>query len=86
MSTTVTKNGVQQAIKIDHILGKLRPSIGEAVYWYLALLMFDKRGLALRDNVGHGLLTHCPQNEDDARVAIHALLVLSGFKFDRKEK
>ncbi|HUD06426.1 MAG TPA: DUF4209 domain-containing protein [Candidatus Saccharimonadales bacterium] len=86
LPTTVTINGNQQAIKIGEILDKLRPALGEQVYWYLALAMYDKRGMALRDDIGHGLLKYGPQNEDEALLAVHMLLVLSSFKITIKEQ
>jgi hypothetical protein len=73
-------NGLQQAIKIGEILSILRPGLGENVYWYLALLTFDKRGMALRDDLAHGLLKHGSMNETQVYLVVHALLLLSCFK------
>lgn len=77
---TIGKTGDQVVIGVRDILeSPLLKSLPEDLYWYLRLILWDKRGPALRDNVCHGLLSY-KSGEYECYYVLHVLLILSGLQ------
>lgn len=77
---TLGRSGDQVVIGMRDILESplLKSAMPEDLYWYLRLLLWDKRGPALRDNICHGLLSY-KSGEYECYYVLHILLILAGF-------
>jgi len=71
--------GIQRAMYINEILESLRLDIGEDKFWYLYLVLHDKNGPAIRNNLAHGLYRFDPSNKQDSYLILHILLILASF-------
>lgn len=79
--------GNQKVIQIADILNSpfFKDGVPEDLYWYFRLIMYDKRGFALRDNIAHGLLKKHKGNKFECQLILHLLLILASFQFEEKK-
>jgi len=76
---TVRDSGVMDAKGMNDILRehRVRNAFGENIWRYLFVVYVDKRGMNLRNDLAHGLLSVAAFNKAVADCVFHTLLVLS---------
>jgi len=79
--TTIFKNGVLQEKTLDGILRDedFKKYVGEDIWYYLKIILVDKVGYNLRNDVAHGLMKYKNCSKDVATLLIHILLLLTRF-------
>lgn len=77
----VEADGRQCVIHFKEILQNLEPIMTSDMYQYFCLILWDKRGPALRDSFAHGLLEHNSNNKRQAEMLLHLLLILAQFEY-----
>ncbi len=84
---TIGRTGDQVVIGMRDILESslLKQAMTEDLYWYLRLILWDKRGPALRDNICHGLLSY-KSGEYECYYVLHILLILAGFGLNQNNQ
>lgn len=84
---TIGRTGDQVVISMRDILESslLKQAMTEDLYWYLRLILWDKRGPALRDNICHGLLSY-KSGEYECYYVLHVLLILAGFRLNQNNQ
>jgi excisionase family DNA binding protein len=77
-------NGEQRVIYLQEALANLESSFTPDQYQYFCLVLWDKRGSALRDSSAHGLLSYSGANKSQANLLLQLLLILATFGYKEK--
>lgn len=77
-------NGEQRVIYLQEALANLEGIFTPDQYQYFCLVLWDKRGPALRDSSAHGLLQYSSTNKNQANLLLHLLLILATFEYKEK--
>jgi len=79
-------NGKQQVIYLQEALANLEGIFTPDQYQYFCLVLWDKRGPALRDSSAHGLLNYGGANKSQANLLLQLLLILAAFEYREKNQ
>ncbi len=74
-------NGEQRVIYLQEALANLESIFTPDQYQYLCLVLWDRRGPALRDSLAHGLLKYGGSNKSQANLLLQLLLILAAFEY-----
>jgi excisionase family DNA binding protein len=74
-------NGEQRVIYLQEALANLEDIFTPDQYQYFCLVLWDKRGPALRDSSAHGLLNYSGANKYQANLLLQLLLILATFEY-----
>ena len=77
-------NGEQRVIYLQEALANLESIFTPDQYQYFCLVLWDKRGPALRDSSAHGLLNYSGANKSQANLLLQLLLILAAFEYREK--
>jgi hypothetical protein len=80
--------GIMDAKSMNDVLGddRMRQVLTEDLWRYLTVVYIDKRGLNLRNDLSHGLLTPTMFNKGVADRVFHTLLALSLLRANAEKK
>jgi excisionase family DNA binding protein len=73
--------GEQRVIYLQEALANLESIFTPDQYQYFCLVLWDKRGPALRDSSAHGLLNYGGANKSQANLLLQLLLILAAFEY-----
>lgn len=76
--------GEQRVIYLQEALANLEGIFTPDQYHYFCLVLWDKRGPALRDSSAHGLLSYGGANKSQANLLLQLLLILATFEYREK--
>ena len=81
---SLNKNGSHQLKTLNDLLrdDDLNRILGEDITLYLRVLFTDPRGLNLRNNLCHGLMSFKQFNKGAMLLVIHALMILNNIRTD----
>jgi hypothetical protein len=74
-------NGEQRVIYLTEALANFKDVMSPDMYQYFCLILWDKRGLDLRDSAAHGLLEYSSANRQQANLLLHLLLILAMIEY-----
>lgn len=76
--------GEQRVIYLQEALANLESIFSSDQYQYFCLVLWDRRGPALRDSSAHGLLKYSGSNKSQANLLLQLLLILAAFEYREK--
>jgi len=77
-------NGEQRVIYLQEALANLESIFNPDLYQYFCLVLWDRRGPALRDSSAYGLLSYGGNNKSQANLLLQLLLILATFEYKEK--
>lgn len=78
--------GEQRVVYLQEALANLENIFTPDQYLYFCLVLWDKRGLALRDSSAHGLLSYSNANRIQADLLLQLVLILAPFEYRSKSE